>query len=77
MTMTKYKCVTRHCDRGMYKHKKDAEWMGILKANIDGEVLSGHPIVTSTGNTLRVIAYVKYLEYKMRDRYRSLKIFPG
>lgn len=39
--------------------------MSIFHAKVDGKVLSGHPIVTSTGNTLRVISYIKYLEMKI------------
>lgn len=51
--------------------------MSVFKARINGKVLSGHPIVTSTGNTLRVISYLKYLEYKIQQDYPSFRLYPG
>lgn len=63
--MTKYNIRAtvpkkRHC-----KNPRDQKYLSIFKAKINGKVLSGHPIVTSTGNTLRVISYLKFLEHKI------------
>lgn len=60
-----------------FKHPGDAKFMALFKLEVDGKVLSGHPIVTSTGNTLRVLAYLKFLEFKMQKEFPGLKLFPG
>lgn len=49
--------------------------MKFLTAIIKGLVMSGHPFVTSSGNTLRCITYIKFLEYKLRQKY-DIRIYP-
>lgn len=65
LTMTNYKIRATVPNKKYCKNPRDQKFMSVLKARINGKVLSGHPIVTSTGNTLRVISYLKYMEYKV------------
>lgn len=65
LTMTKYKIKATVPKKSNCKNFRDQKFMSIFHSRVNGKVLSGHPIVTSTGNTLRVISYVKYLEKKI------------
>lgn len=42
-----------------------------------GKVLSGHPIVTSPGNTIRVVSFLKFFERKIRELIQSFHLYPG
>jgi len=49
--------------------------MALLKGKITGKVMSGHPYVTSTGNALRCVSYMKFMEKKSQKIVPSLKIY--
>lgn len=49
--------------------------MRFLTAIIKGLVMSGHPFVTSSGNTLRCITYIKFLEHMISKEF-DIRIYP-
>jgi len=50
--------------------------MALLKGKITGKVMSGHPYVTSTGNALRCVSYMKFMEKKSQKNCSILKNLP-
>jgi hypothetical protein len=65
LTLTNYKIVATTPRACGIKHPADRKFFALFKLLVHGKVLSGHPIVTTPGNTMRVITYIKYLEKKL------------
>ena len=60
----KYDIQAQGGDKSL-KHPSDRRKFALFTASLNGKVMSGHPFVTSTGNTFRCILYIKYLEYRL------------
>lgn len=73
----KYKITATYPEKAQARNPLDSQIMALFTGMVTGKVMSGHPFVTSTGNTLRCLAYVKYLEYKMQQIVPSFVLLPG
>lgn len=75
LTTIHYKITSRYAKKQHIVNKQDRKFMRFLTAIIKGLVMSGHPFVTSSGNTLRCITYVKFLEHMISKDYK-IRIYP-